>query len=596
MDPVSIFGNILGLATKIYKQAGQAKANKSKISRLVDRLKIVISSIQSLVELPRQQQFINGLLALEKLVTEIEDFNKQFLETGAVKRFFSAGSHRGQFDTYSESLAACLSQLNVGLSAQQLIDREQDRCDEEEDRRFVANQFDEVLAQQEKTLRLIQETRLDKGDLESIMARQVESMRSHMAECLKIQPEQKKSILPAHQQINFYDIVFDKKIAEGSFGSIYRGTWREQNVAIKLIERVASVADREQFVREAQIMSRLQSEYIVPFYGACLEEGRLCILMSYMDNGDLEFMMGTLNQDERLEMARDLAKGLHYLHEQKIFHGDIKPRNVLINKYKQAKWADFGLSKTQQSSIAELNLTSQSAHWQAPESWQSRDQISFASDIYSFGMLLWALMTGRQPYAHLKTDLDVIQKVQSGLRETMDACVPDQCQKLIERCWSVNPLMRPRTAEIIQVLNQVSLRPELDATGLYNKAVEEHKKNNLTEAYNLYEQAANKGFVKAYTSLGLFSLTGIPGRPVDKVRAINFLERGVEGGHSRAFFNLARVYEKGEGVAKNIEKALDLYKNCLALEPGNKDAQSKVEVLSSTLGVSQTGYAMFSNG
>lgn len=590
--PLSILKSIVSISNNIYKQAAIAKSNKKKIARLADRLKVVVSAIENLTELPRQQQFIEALQALEITVKEIEKFNEEFIDKTSVQKFFFSGGNKSKFELYSESLAGSLAQLNIGLSAQNLIDREQDRQDEEEDHKFIVSQLDEVLVQQEKTLRAIQETRLDKSDLEAIIARQMQSLKLQAEDYRQNKPEEPKSLLPAHQQINFYDVIFEKKIGEGSFGAIYAGRWREQPVAIKLIERVVTPSDREQFVREAQIMSRLQNEYIVPFYGACLEEGRLCIVMGNMEKGDLELALSALSQDERLQMARDLARGLHYLHEQKVLHGDIKPKNVLLNKHKQAKWADFGLSKTQQSRIATLNLTSQSVQWQAPESWQARSQMTPASDVYSFGVLLWTLMTGRQPYTNLRTDLEIIQQVQGGFRESMDNKIPEDCRKLIERCWAENPLMRPKTTEIIQVLDKLLLEPNAEA--LYEQAVAAHKKSEFDKAYSLYERSANKQFAKAYASLGLFPLQGIGACPVDKARAKDLFERGIAAKHPRAAFNLARMYEKADGVEQDNRKALNFYKLALEWEPNSTDYKSKVELLSKLVEAPQTNYAAFS--
>jgi serine/threonine protein kinase len=325
--------------------------------------------------------------------------------------------------------------------------------------------------------------------------------------------------------------------------------------------------------------------------------------MDLMEKKDLAKVLPELSLQTRFQMAQDLARGLNYCHEQGVVHGDIKPANILVNNFNQGKWTDFGLSRTRQKSIATMQDTSQEARWQAPESWQIRAEISPASDIYSFGMLLWSLLTGRLPYANLSDDTRIIARVQNGNREDLPENLPRGCKELIQQCWDANPLKRPRAVDLVQMLDQIKLeepthpRPvSPSGEALYNSAVIEHKAGRLYEAHQLYEGAANKHYAKALTNLGLFALDGTGGQPVDKLRAKTLLEQAAAAGHARAMFNLGRMHERGDGIAVNLPEALAWYRKAYEADPQDQRAKAKMELLGRLLAPQSAtgGYAQFS--
>lgn len=581
MDPLSILQNIFSIVQRIRTQTENFTANKNMADRLVLRALCLLEAIKGMKELPKTEKFRLQLKSLEITILEIEVFNKQFLEAGTVKSFLMASAYKKKFQDYSLALSACAVDLNLGMVSQQMSNHEEDRIDEEADHRLMLAQMSDLLKKQEEVLQSIQGLRLGQDDLQALIKKQISSLRGDLlvgASGVSV----KKEILSKDQMVNFYDITFQEKIGEGSFGSVYSGSWRGQPVAIKFIERLSTVSEKEQFIREAQIMSRLRSEYIVQFYGACLDEDKLSILMSPMAKGDLMMNLESLAIEDCFLMARNLARGLQYLHEQNVFHGDIKPKNILINQHDEARWADFGLSKTRQVSIASINMTSQSAAWQAPESWQQRSQLTAASDVYSFGMVLWALFTKKLPYDS-KTDLEIIKFVKEGGRESLDGIHNEIIKSLIARCWVENPLLRPKASEISSALEGL-VREDKEA--LYNRAVAEHKKNNVEAAYHLYLRAYRNGYKKAATSLGLFLLEGGSFVEKNEAEAKRLLEEGCVERHSRAAYNLGLLYEKGGEVFPVSQDVARLYfEKALEFDPQNTEASDKLREASSKKGL-----------
>ena len=588
MDPITILKHLVHLAQIIQSQVVLSKTNQEQVKRLAERVQLVVASIQRLSDLPNTEPFKASLKALETCLSDINDFLKQFAEAGMIRKFIMAGNYRDTFADYNQRLADLLPQLNVGLAAHAILNHEQDIVDKQKDRDFVASQLGAILRQQEHLLREMQGAKLDPRVLEAIIKRQMESFGLQMQRYVRSGAEP-KALIAKDYDVNFYDIIFRKKIGEGSFGSVYEGTWREHPVAIKLIEGVATEADREQLIREARIMSRIHSDYITPLQGVCLESGKLCLVMSLMEKGNLTDNLSSLSIAHRLEMARDLARGLVYLHEQGIIHSDIKPANVLINRYNQAKWSDFGLAKTRYASILTLGASAaKSVAWQAPESFKEHAELSTASDIYSFGMLLWSMMTGVLPYKGI-SEIEIISRVAAGHRERLSLEMPAECRALIQACWSHNPIMRPKASELVRILSTIHISDphpaparsaSPDGETLYENGVIAQKAGHDVEAYSLYERASQKGFAKAYASLGFFALMGYSGHAINKARAKAYFERGADANDIKALFNLARMYEKGDGIPQNTPVALRLYQRALAIDPSNIRCKEKVGLLS----------------
>ena len=151
-----------------------------------------------------------------------------------------------------------------------------------------------------------------------------------------------------------------------------------------------------------------------------------------------------------LRVARDTAVGLHHLHQHNIIHRDLALRNVLCELLRgqhlvRAKVCDFGLSRAGSCYYrGRTGHTMRAASWSAPEALE-REMYTAASDVFSFGVVLWELFTlGRVPYASLPRDggASVLAHLHSGQRlEQPDAC-PDAVYDLMLQCWQLDPQQR----------------------------------------------------------------------------------------------------------------------------------------------------------
>ena len=208
------------------------------------------------------------------------------------------------------------------------------------------------------------------------------------------------------------DLIFEEPpLGQGAFGAVYRGIYRLDEVAIKRFLLEDFSLERQQEIRnEASIMACVQSDYVVRLRGICLEAPHYCVVMEYLPGGDLYGLLHPkseslssskgLSLPQRYRLAADVAIGLYHLHEKGILHRDLKSLNILLQERDgalRAKLSDFGLSILKRSLWHGEGVVG-SLPWLAPEIVTSTGEYSKASDVYSLGMVLYELATGKVPY------------------------------------------------------------------------------------------------------------------------------------------------------------------------------------------------------
>jgi hypothetical protein len=203
---------------------------------------------------------------------------------------------------------------------------------------------------------------------------------------------------------NRYKVI--EKIGVGGMADVYRGydELLGRTVAIKILH--ANFASDEGFVgrfkREAQNAGRLSHPNIVNMYDVGYDQGYHYIVMEYVEGQTLkEYIQeqGKLSVDEAVKFAVAIAEGLEHAHAMGIVHCDIKPHNMLITKSGRLKVTDFGIARAMnsQNTMMYTNSVMGSAHYLSPEQ-ASGKAIDGSTDIYSLGVVLYEMLTGRVPY------------------------------------------------------------------------------------------------------------------------------------------------------------------------------------------------------
>ncbi|XP_024389139.1 serine/threonine-protein kinase STY46 [Physcomitrium patens] len=268
-------------------------------------------------------------------------------------------------------------------------------------------------------------------------------------------------------EIDSTQLKCNNKVASGSFGDLYRGTYCGQDVAIKILkpERLNENLQRE-FQQEVFIMRKVRHKNVVQFIGACTMPPNLCIVTEFMSGGSvydyLRKQKVLLKMPMLLRVAIDASKGMDYLHQNSIIHRDLKAANLLLDENEVVKVADFGVARVQsQSGI--MTAETGTYRWMAPEIIEHKPYDKKA-DVFSFGIVLWELLTGKVPYADMTPLQAAVGVVQKGLRPTMPRNIPAKLVDLLQRCWKTDPSERPGFSETTVILQEIlkEVNEELD--------------------------------------------------------------------------------------------------------------------------------------
>jgi len=275
----------------------------------------------------------------------------------------------------------------------------------------------------------------------------------------------------------FHDYVIEQQIGQGGMGAVYVCRHRElQNVrkVLKVIatelleapETSSSPLDRanaerareflsDRFEREAVAVSRLNHRYIVPIDGIGTVDGRRCILMPFLEGRSLEQVLeergGCLTPHETLHVVVQIARALDYAHRRGIVHRDLKPANIFITPSEDDPWEirviDFGIAKQMH--------TGASTAWRGPlgtplfmatEQFERASEATPLSDVYSLGVMVYAMVTGRYPWGK---DHNAFELYRRQLSEQPEPA-PTMPLGWVETVWSAlspDPKQRPRSMQ-----------------------------------------------------------------------------------------------------------------------------------------------------
>lgn len=275
------------------------------------------------------------------------------------------------------------------------------------------------------------------------------------------------------QIIKNVDLEELRELGSGTYGTVYHGKWRGSDVAIKRIKKScfagrSSEQERltKDFWREAHILSNLHHPNVVAFYGVVPDGtgGTLATVTEFMVNGSLKHVLlkkdRSLDRRKKLIIAMDAAFGMEYLHSKNIVHFDLKCENLLVNlrdpQRPICKVGDFGLSRIKRNTLVSGGVRG-TLPWMAPELLNgSSNRVSEKVDVFSFGISMWEILTGEEPYADMHCGAIIGGIVKNTLRPTIPERCDPEWRKLMEQCWAADPEARPSFTEITSRLRTIS--------------------------------------------------------------------------------------------------------------------------------------------
>uniref|UniRef100_A0A8D2KRW1 Mitogen-activated protein kinase kinase kinase n=1 Tax=Varanus komodoensis TaxID=61221 RepID=A0A8D2KRW1_VARKO len=269
-------------------------------------------------------------------------------------------------------------------------------------------------------------------------------------------------------EIDFSELLLEEIIGIGGFGKVYRAIWLGEEVAVKAArydpdEDISEAV--ENVHQEAKLFAMLKHPNIIALKGVCLKEPNLCLIMEFARGGSLNRVLSgkRIPPDILVNWAVQIAGGMNYLHDEAIvpiIHRDLKSSNILILEKvengdlsnKNLKITDFGLArewhKTTKMSAAGTYA------WMAPEVIRS-SMFSKGSDVWSYGVLLWELLTGEVPFRGIDGLAVAYGVAMNKLALPIPSTCPEPFARLMEDCWNADPHSRPSFANILNHLTNI---------------------------------------------------------------------------------------------------------------------------------------------
>jgi serine/threonine-protein kinase len=200
--------------------------------------------------------------------------------------------------------------------------------------------------------------------------------------------------------------IIDKELGSGAMGTVYRARHKSsgERAAIKLMSPALGTSEgaRARFVRELDILKQLHHPNIVRYKGSGRYHGAPFFIMEYVEGDSLDHVMerrDRLTWEEIVELGMQLCAALKHSHDKGIIHRDLKPSNIMVLRDGTVKLTDFGIAKdTDVTALTAANSTVGTASYMSPEQCRGARDITYKSDLYSLGVLLYELLTGRKPF------------------------------------------------------------------------------------------------------------------------------------------------------------------------------------------------------
>lgn len=265
-------------------------------------------------------------------------------------------------------------------------------------------------------------------------------------------------MVPQLLEITNQVIVLNSKInlgrdlGKGTFGKVRVGTHllTDEKVAVKILEKdkIVDSSDVDRVSREINILKILRHPVVVQLYEIIESEKELFLIMEYARGGELfEFIVShkRVREKEAAKFLQQIISGIEYLHKLGICHRDLKPENLLMDDYNNIKIVDFGLSNIYKPGET-LKTACGSPCYAAPEMVAGKRYDGLSADIWSCGVILYAMVCGYLPFEDPKTNL-LYKKILNAEYTIPDFVSPD-CADLIRKILNTDPAQRYTLTDI----------------------------------------------------------------------------------------------------------------------------------------------------
>jgi len=291
----------------------------------------------------------------------------------------------------------------------------------------------------------------------------------------------------------------EDKIAEGGMGSVFRGTHPtlDRPVVLKKLTMSSNEHLIERFRREAKIMMEFSNENIVRVYDHFKSASAYYIVQELVDGKSVDILLKKeryLRYDEALYIFYFACKALDYAHKNQVVHRDIKPANILVSKTGEIKLVDFGIAQSEneeEESLTKEGMSLGTPSYMAPEQYDDSKNVTYKADIYSLGIMLYEMVTGKKPFPG-KITPETLLKIQKGKYtppRKVNPILPSGIDWYIKKC--IQPKPQKRVDSVALLLKRLEK--------WYQSADIDQIRNNLIKIINGEERIQQKPLRKRST-------------------------------------------------------------------------------------------------
>ncbi|KAH0787238.1 TKL family protein kinase [Histomonas meleagridis] len=255
--------------------------------------------------------------------------------------------------------------------------------------------------------------------------------------------------------LEYNDFELHKKIGFGAFAEVFLGYQKSTHKIVAIKKLHSNQFNRknfEMFKREIKIIASVQHFAILPFVGACIKPP-YCIITEYLSGGCLfeRLRKGPpLDPTKHTIIALGIAAGMAHMHEKGMIHRDLKSLNILLDADDFPKICDFGMSREiAKEGEPPMSGSVGTVQWMAPEVIQCT-AYGAKADVYSYGIILWELLTHDLPFQGLKEVQVAMTVINRDSRPIIPQSCPPKLSVLIKLCWDKDPSKRPDFTKIVQ--------------------------------------------------------------------------------------------------------------------------------------------------
>ncbi|CAG8551396.1 6236_t:CDS:2 [Paraglomus brasilianum] len=545
-------GNIAFLVDDIVSYAFAAKHCKSECRRLAEQIKISSESARDLLEQldqkPKEIEDKSFISALKSFAIVLEDA-RSVIKQHAVGRYglkiFYAKKFAGEFLSMEERLDQACQRLNFAINVRHYVDNKEIVARQNSWREADRKAFEEINHSVKEALAELKRNESSQTTVSETLLDDVRIPYSHFTDVKKFKTDRMHLAIynTADEERNVKNIEVLIKVTQA----------RENNIDHK-----------RRLAQEVFYLQRLApSSNIINLIGiTALRGGYMGLVLEYCANGDLKTFIANQKLHADWGLKRAIALG--------IIQGN---ENVLLDKFCEPKITNFRKARLDEATTQfQINTFEEQMRWDAPERLQD-DAVKFskACDVFSFGIVLYEIITETYPWAGYSLD-DVYTARRGGKTLELPSSTPSVVSVIYVKCTETTPRCRFKAKQIIEHLEDI--RPEdLDSTAgavpnkILTRANAYHAAQQYEESFGLYMSIANESR-EAMFRIGSYYFFGKHVK-IDRDRAKEYLERAAQGddGNGDAIDMLGYMYLTGEGMpAKDRVKAVEYFKKAVEME------------------------------